>query len=442
MMSESRKPVPGAAVAPDSLESHIAIVGTGHAGISALRELRSLGHRGPITFMGQERHLPYERPPLSKDVLRGHGRVAPPLLLREEELAALNVDFRRGFNVVALDAPQRRVFDASGAHVAFDSCLLATGGTARELPSLPTGTPGVHYVRSLDDAIQLGEALVTARSALVIGAGFLGLEVASSAIALCPKVTVLDTADRLLPRVIPQQISMWLESRCTRAGLEMLLGCGIVSMHADGRGHTVRLNDGRQLSADLIIVAIGQQPNVALAHIAGLQLDPVYGGLAVDEQCRTSLPGVYAAGDCTSQHHPWYGGNIRLESWQSAIEQGRIAAAAMLGQATTPRAVPWFWTDVLDCNIQVSGSVPKDAAPTYLLRGALDDSPRPKALLLGVQNSRLVHAVAVNAGGDLRALRPLLESVAPLDVGQLADESVPLRQVVKSLITPLQGVAT
>ena len=219
-----------------------------------------------------------------------------------------------------------------------------------------------------------------------------------------------------------------------RAGVDLQLDCRCASITPQTDGVAFTLDDGSALHAPLVVVAIGLTPDVALAQASGLDLHPVNRGIRVDAQCRTSAPRIFAAGDCTSQFQPLLGEEIRLESWQSANEQARIAAAAMLGVPTEPAAIPWFWTDQFDCNVQMLGM--PALGLEYHLRGnqTLDDAT-PKFLLLGVDaDSRLRHAIAVNAGGDLRQLRALLEQRTPCDTALLRDSTIPLRQLVRDAI--------
>jgi 3-phenylpropionate/trans-cinnamate dioxygenase ferredoxin reductase subunit len=196
---------------------------------------------------------------------------------------------------------------------------------------------------------------------------------------------------------------------------------------------SILLADGTELNADAIIVAVGLTPNTSLAQHANLHIDPANGGISVDNLCRTSDPHIYAAGDCTSQSRPGYPGTLRLESWQNANEQARVAASAMLDQDTAAPAYPWFWTDQFDCNVQMLGLPQPDLV--YVTRGNADpDNPAPKFVMLGLRDGTPYHALAVNAAGDLRALRPLLERSLPIDSSRFADESITLREFAKATV--------
>ncbi|WP_299453719.1 FAD-dependent oxidoreductase [uncultured Pigmentiphaga sp.] len=412
---------------------NVLIIGAGHAGASAARELRRLGYDRQITLVSDESHLPYERPALSKGILQGTGQLDKIALFGPDELAALDITFRPDYRVTELDVKRRRVCDTRGDWLSFDACLIATGGRPRVLPTLPPDAKGVHYLRTLEDALRLRDALTRVQSVLVVGAGYLGLEVASSAAALGRQVHIVDTASHPLSRSAPMILGQWLHQRCSKAGIQTMLGNGIASISLEGDHYIATLDNHSKIFADIIIIAVGQEPNIELAKAAGLSLDALNGGILVDALCTTSETGIYAAGDCVSQRHPWYGNRIRLESWQSANEQGCTAAAAMLGLHPAPRGVPWFWTDMLDCNIQILGTA-RGTVLSYTTRGSLvAEAERPKFLLLGMENDRLVQVIAVNAGGDLRLLRNLVGTDTPVDARILADEGIPLKSTVREL---------
>ncbi|CCN01801.1 pyridine nucleotide-disulfide oxidoreductase [Bordetella bronchiseptica MBORD675] len=411
----------------DEIQS-IVIVGAGQAGAVAAASLRQLGYRGGLTLVGQEAHPPYERPPLSKAVLQGtatHAEAAvhPAGFYAENDIALLTETA-----VAALDPAARTVRLADGRTLAYDRCLLATGGHARELPALPRGRAGVHYIRTLDDALDLRAALRPGVRAAVIGGGFLGLEVASTARELGAEVTVIENGSRLLERALPAIVSDWLAERVRASGVDLRLG-GAIAAIGDGPPYAITLADGTQVNADLIVVSIGLAPEVTLARQAGLPLDD-NGGICVDSQARTADPQVYAAGDCASQPRACLGTAARFESWQNANEQARAAAAAMLGLAPAAEPYPWFWTDQYGCNIQILG-LPQPGL-RYVCRPQTDPQAAPRVLWIGLRDGVPCHGIAVNAGGDLRQLRVLFERGIPVDPHRLADPAEALKPLVKA----------
>ena len=410
------------------------IVGAGQAGATAAATLRTLGHRGQIVIVGDELHRPYERPPLSKAVL-GDATVDEKISIHPPDFHSENgIDLRLGVSVRSLDPTHSIAHLSDGQSVLFSRCLLATGGAVRPLSLLPPGTPRVHYLRTLDDARALRNAMGAERSVVVLGGGFLGLEMASTARGLGLAVTVIESAPRVLARALPPEMSQWLQQRVRAAGVDLRLDSPVRSIEIQDEGIALTLVDGDRLFAPLIVVAVGQQPRVDLAQAAGIELHPSQGGIRVDAQGRTSVPTVYAAGDCASQLQPLAGEELRLESWQSANEQARVAAASMLGVPAEPAALPWFWTDLFDCNVQMLGlPVP---GLTYIARGetAANNGARPKFMLLGLSGLTLRHAIAVNAGGELRSLRELIERGTPCDPSRLQDTNLALRQVVRDAI--------
>lgn len=385
----------------------VVIVGAGQAAAVAAHTLREQGHQGCITMLGRERHRPYERPPLSKAVLTAAEE--PRLdVLTDDAWQRSGIELLSESEAVAVDLQQRHVRLADGRVIGYDKCLIATGGQAQALPFVPAAHPRVHHLRTLDDARRLRAALQPGPQVAILGGGFLGLEVAHSALCAGASVVVLERAASLLDRFLPSEASAWLESRMRDAGAKLLLGTSLGEVQASPSGR-LRLTTGAgRLEVDELIVAVGLSPNDALAREAGLAV-AAGGGILVDASCRTSNAHVFACGDCTSQQRPGQTAPTRLESWQNANEQARIAAAAMLGAPLPAPAVPWFWTDQGPHNIQVLGLPAPDLE--YVRRG---DPASGKVMWIGHRTSVPLHGVAINAGSDLRAVRPLFERSQPV----------------------------
>lgn len=413
--------------------SSILVVGAGQAAATAVSTLRDRGYTGRITMVGKEVHAPYERPLLSKAVLAAAETQEPRLAVLDDAFyATRDVELRQGVCVVALDPASRQATLDDGAVLSYDRCLLATGGSARRLPDLPGDAPQVHYLRTLDDARKLRGALRTARSMIIIGGGFLGLEIASTAHDLGLSVTVVESAPRVLGRAVPEEFSSWLQTHVRATGVGLHLGHGINKIQLTDSGVSMTLADGTLLIAELLVVSIGMNPATALASDAGLAIHPGNGGIQVNARCCSSNPTIFAAGDCTSQEREGHGA-LRLESWQNANEQARLAAHAMLDQDTTPAAYPWFWTDQFDLNVQMLG-LPQDGL-RYVVRGNHDpEAADPKFIMLGLEGCIPRHALAVNAGGDLRALRPALERKLATNTASFSDTSISMKAYVKALL--------
>ena len=403
----------------------IVIVGAGQSAAVAAHALREHGYRGHITIVGRERHLPYERPLLSKAVLT-EAKEPSFQVLATDVWERCDINLLSGIDAVALDVAQQQVRLADGQALKYEKCLLATGGEPRVHPSLPRTMQHVHYMRTIDDARLLRAALKHKPRVGILGGGFLGLEVAHSSIAAGASVTLIEYASRLLDRFLPAEASAYVHSTLTDAGAQILLGASISNVHTAPGDH-IRLttNTGLEREVDEVVVAIGLTPNDTLARDAGLEIAPG-GGVWVDASCRTSNEHVFACGDCTSQRRSGQPQPTRLESWQNANEQARTAAAAMLSAPPPATAVPWFWTDQGRFNIQILGFPAPDL--DYVRRG---DPATGKALWLGHRNAVPVHGVAINAGAELRAIRPLFESGLPVPIQDFQLNSVNLRAWAK-----------
>ena len=398
----------------------IVIVGAGQSAAVAAQALREHGYSGRITMLGRERHRPYERPALSKAVLVA---AEDPRLdvLTDESWTRSKIDLRSGSDAVALDLLQQHVRLADGQVLEYEMCLIATGGEATTLTAVPAGRPGVHYLRTQDDARRLRAALQGTPRVAILGGGFLGLEIANSALSAGASVTVIERATSLLDRFVPPGASAWLASRMRAAGARLLLGASCSGVHSLPVDRWCLTTSTGDLEVDEVVIAIGLSPNDALARNAGLEI-AAGGGILVDASCRTSNEHVFACGDCTSQRRPGQASPIRLESWQNANEQARTAAAAMLGAPLPAPALPWFWTDQGKHNIQMLGLPSRDLE--YVRRG---DPANDKVLWIGHRGSVPLHGVAINAGADLRAVRPLFERGQPVRLEDFQRDATNLR---------------
>lgn len=416
------------------LKTSIAIVGAGQAAARTAHELRALGFTGSITLIGAELHAPYERPPLSKAALQADD-VAPTPVLSAAAMSAQQIELLAGRCVTSLDLAQHRLVLDDGRIVEYERCVLATGGTVRTLPQLAPGSPRTHYLRTLEDAQGLRQCLRTPGSLAVIGGGFLGLEAALSARQSGMQVTVVESAPGLLGRFLPPELSDWIAHMLTGQGITLHLGRQLDAAHAGPDSVQLQLQDGTRMETDSALVAIGLLPEVALARAAGLHLDPNDGGIAVAEDGRSSHPDVFAAGDCATQFRPYLGRMARLESWQNANEQAKAVAAGLLDQKAPVQAYPWFWTDLGEHNLQMLGLKAPDLH--YVQRRHAAGPQR--GVWLGLKDGVPVHGVALNAGADLRALRPLFERAIGIDPLEFTDPATDLRAWTKSLVA---GAAT
>ena len=388
------------------------VVGANLAGGRAVETLRAQGFDGRIVLVGAEADRPYERPPLSKEVLRGQSE---PVFLRDEDWYAANdIELRLGVRATKLDADAIEL--EGGDTITFDACLLATGGRPRRLHDVD----GVHYLRTVGEAIALRDELARKPRVVVVGAGFIGAEVAASARTIGCDVTMIEMLDVPLARVLGAELGA-LYARIHRDhGVDLRLGEGVEQVTRDG----VIGTSGTLYEADLVVVGVGIEPNIELARHAGIACD---NGIIVDELCRTSAPNVYAAGDVANRPDVYSGGRIRAEHFQNAQNQGVAAARSMLGRNEPFQEVPWFWSDQYDVNLQTLGH----PSPSHerITRGSYDDID---FITFDLDGDRIVAAVAMNRGRDIAAARRLIERQIAVDRKRLADDDVTLRDLLKS----------
>jgi len=384
----------------------IVIVGAGQAGVMTAEALRTGGFEGPITLLGDEPHGPYHRPPLSKAWMAGEIEAAQLVMRAPEMLARKNIALRTGVTVKAIDRSDQTVILGDGSALPYTGLVLATGSTPRALP-LPGGdAPGVLALRTRDDASAIAERMAVCiaehKPIVVIGGGFIGLEVAATARKKGAVVTVLEAAPRLLGRVLAPVLSDWYAELHRSHGVQLVLGAQVAGIEADAQGVTgVKLADGSVVPTGLVVVGIGVNANDQLAQAAGLECDR---GIVVDACGRTSDPSIVAAGDCTARRLA-DGNLLRLESVQNATEQGKSAAAALLGQERPFTATPWFWSDQYDKKLQMAGL--SMGADGWAVRG---DMAAGTFTVYHFKGEQLIAADSVNASKDHLLVRKLLDA--------------------------------
>jgi 3-phenylpropionate/trans-cinnamate dioxygenase ferredoxin reductase component len=404
----------------------VAVVGTGQAGFQAAASLRQDGFAGRIVLIGDEPVAPYQRPPLSKSYLAGESGLDELWLRPETFYTHHEIDLLAGETVTAIDPVRRRLRLAAGGEISWDHLVLATGARFRPLSVPGAELDGVLPLRTLADADILRERLDQAREVVVVGAGFIGLEFASVAIARGAGVHIIEVTQHPMGRVVSAATSRFFTEAHTRWGAKISLGTGVARIFgADGRATGVETTDGRRLPADLVLICIGVIPNSELAGEAGLAVD---NGIVVDECLVTCDPAVLAIGDCANFPTPFAVGRVRLESVQNAVDQGRCVAAAIAGKPVVYDKVPWFWSDQGDLKLQIAGiTAGHDAA---VLRG---DPAGGHFSVFCFRAGRLIGVESVNQTADHVVARRLLAGDPGLTAEQAADESYDLRAHARRL---------
>jgi 3-phenylpropionate/trans-cinnamate dioxygenase ferredoxin reductase component len=406
----------------------LVVVGAGECGARAALALRAHGWSGRIALVGDEQVYPYERPSLSKSMLVEPLPVEPKAVVDAAQLAAADIVFSRGESASSIDTTTRTVSITSGRSLEYDRMIIATGARARSLP-IPGGELAMS-IRSWSDVVRLRSQFRAGIRVGVIGAGFIGLEVAAAATANGCDVTVVESASRVLARGVPAPMATTIAERHEKAGVTLLLGQTIDRLDP-GNDATVNIvfADGRTLVCDVVVAGVGAVPNTALAEQAGLA---VHNGIEVNDRLQTSDPAVWAAGDCCSFVHPLFDNlRVRLESWRNALEQGELVARNVLGADEPQSAVPWFWSDQYDLCLQVTGL--GDLATTSIMRSRSDGGQVEFGF---AADGRIVSAAGVGIGSsiamDIRVAEILIGRRAHPDMAFLADPSTRLKTLLKS----------
>ncbi|MED4601401.1 FAD-dependent oxidoreductase [Paenibacillus validus] len=414
-------------------EAGMVIIGAGEAGARAAVELRTQGWSGPITLIGEEKHAPYERPPLSKNLLLGEDEPSPIFILNDEKLLQHDITFLSGCMAVEIDRNNRAVILEDGRQLPYDRLLLATGARPRKYALEGSENADVLYLRTFSDALSLRSRLQPGTHVAVIGGGFIGLEAAASAVERGCTVSLIELGPRILTRGVPKEIADIVEARHRAAGVDFKLGVTIDSIANNGGRQAIVLADGTSIECDSIIIGIGAVPEITLAAGCGLEIE---NGIRVDERLQTSDPYIFAAGDCCSFPHALYDGRrIRLESWRNAQDQGSLAARNMMGAGEAYTVVPWFWSDQYEQTLQVAGLT--DFGEIMVSRNIGEDG---KFFFHLTSDGRLVAASAVGPiskiAKDIRFAEMLIQQQARPDLNNLENPDVKLKALLKDLVRP------
>jgi len=396
------------------------VIGAGQAGAWIARSLRSNGVEGRIVLIGDEDAAPYERPPLSKEVLKGEALPDSTTVLKHEDAEASGVELWLGESASRIDREARRVLCASGRGIAYDKLFITTGSRVRTLPTPGLPDDRVFYLRTLRDAERLHQAMTRYQRVLVIGGGWIGLEVAAVARGMDKQVCVIELAPRLCARAAPPAVSDYLRDLHARHGVDLhpdtraTLSWNGAQIEADtGSGET-------PITADMVVMAAGIVPNVELAAECGLAVD---NGIVVDDQGRTSDPDIFA-GDVTNHPCRHAGTRLRLESWDNAQHQAIAAACAALGKDDRYDEIPWFWSDQYDVNLQILGMPPIDVEP--MRRG---NPANGKCLWFFWRDGRIASVIAVNSPREIRVAKKWMLADRFPEPSAILDESLPLQKL-------------
>jgi 3-phenylpropionate/trans-cinnamate dioxygenase ferredoxin reductase subunit len=395
------------------------IVGAGQAGGGAAATLRQEGFEGGVILVGAEPQPPYERPPLSKEYLRGEFSFEQALVQEPGFYDENGIETRLGVRAARVDAVARVVELEGGERVAYDKLLITTGGRNRHFPIPGLDLEGIYDLRTVDDSDRLRAEIAPGRRAVVVGMGFIGSEVAASLRQSGVDVVVVDRNEVPLRRVLGEEVGRVMEGIHRDHGVSMVFEDTVAAFEGAGRVERVTTGRGRRIECDFVVVGLGTEPVTELLAGTGAEID---NGVVVDEHLRTGVEGIYAAGDVANHYHPVFERHIRVEHWQNALKQGPAAARSMLDKGEPYEEIPWFWSDQYEHNLQYAGF--HTEWDELVVRGSMEER---NFVAFYRKDERVLAAVAVNRGRDLRRSMPLIKAREPVDAAKLCDLGVDLR---------------
>jgi 3-phenylpropionate/trans-cinnamate dioxygenase ferredoxin reductase subunit len=404
----------------------IVIVGAGHAAGQAAASLRQKKFAGRIVIIGEEACVPYQRPPLSKKFLAGELDEKRLHFKPENFYPDHNIEMILSTRVEEIDPEHKSVRLSNDSVISYDKLLLATGSRVRKLTIPGSDLQGIHYLRSIDDVLGIQKDFREGARLVIVGAGYIGLEVAAIAVKRGIDVTVLETEDRAMNRVVAPEISAFFQTMHKAAGVKIEFGRMVQEFRGTDSVKEIICADGHVAPADSCIVGIGIIPNTELAEAAGLECE---NGIIVDEYARTSMPDIYAAGDCTRHPNALLGINLRLESVHNALEQAKTAAAAMCGELKAYAQIPWFWSDQYDVKLQIVGL--SNGYDQLVIRG---DQAAHSFAAFYLKKGRLLAVDAINSPREFMLGKKLITAQASFDPAELADESADFKSLATAAL--------
>lgn len=401
------------------------IIGASHAAAQLTTSLRQEGWDGEILVIGDEPHLPYQRPPLSKAFLSGE-KTADSLVIRPATFYEKhNVQFRQG-RVTAINRKQQTVTLGDGEALNYDKLVLCTGSRVRKIDLPGCDMNGIHYLRNIADAESIKENAAKDQHAVIVGGGYIGLETAASLRKLGMQVTVLEMEPRILQRVTAPEVSDFYHRVHTENGVRILNGVSVTGFYGNGHVEKVTCAGGIELAAHLVVIGVGVLPNTELAEMSGLE---VSNGIIVDEFCRTNDPNIFAAGDCTNQLSKIYDRRIRLESVPNATEQAKTTAASICGFHKDCTTLPWFWSDQYDLKLQIAGL--SQGYDQVVVRG--DRLSTRSFAVFYLKKGRLIAADCVNRPQEFLLSKKIIAGNLTIQLTQLEDDSVPIKEILQCM---------